>query len=183
MISKSTIRVASAVLLAGILSFAVGRLSGGPATAHGNLAQWLSLTPQQQEEIRQADPTYEGDIVGLKTRLATLRRGMAAKLVESGDGRETDVRAQVEEVDKAEDALEQRVMQHLFEMRKHLSPQQAHRLMSLAAQGVLQADKLASLPTCCAAGTCKCSAKTATHASAQDASQAHDAGGLLAHNP
>jgi len=161
---KNVIQTVSVALLAGVFSFAVGRLSGSPAPAQrGNVARWLSLTTQQQQAIRQADPTYEDDIAALKARLGIQRKAMADLLMDSA-AREAEIQSRGDEIAKIEEAMKHRVMRHLLEMRSCLSPDQVRRLMSLAADEVLQADRLSAIPACCATGTCKCSAKTAARA-------------------
>lgn len=176
---KNVIQTASVALLAGFLSFVVGRLSGSTSAPQGNLAQWLNLTQQQRQAIREADPAYESDIAGLKTRLGAQHKAMA-DLLADGAASEGDIQAQATRMAEAEQAVERRVMQHLFEIRKHLSPPQARRLMSLAASEVLLSEKLRVVPACCASGVCKCS-KAASPASTQGKSADHDADASAAH--
>jgi Spy/CpxP family protein refolding chaperone len=131
--------VAAAAFIAGLAGTVITRSQTETASASPDerspLAVWLDLTPKEAELIRQHDPTFSEDLDRLRASLAA-ERNRLIDLFEAEDTSDEALRTQVENVIAAHDALERRVVEHLIQIREHLTPQQQRRLFSLCAENV-----------------------------------------------
>ena len=99
------------------------------------LYRWLAMSPAQQQEIAQDDPTFEADSTALRDKILATRNTLASML-EAPDATEAEILAQVDRVSAAENALQRRITQYVLRIRNHLTNQQQLNLMGLCANAV-----------------------------------------------
>jgi len=110
--------------------------TGGPATAAAqSVTNWLGLTAQQADGVREIEASFAADRAPLEAKLAAERERLATMLEDPATGSEA-ILQQVENVIAAHDALERRVATHLVAMRPHLTAAQQKRLFDRFASGV-----------------------------------------------
>lgn len=151
------IAVGLLALAAGTGSFVVGRGTGqatlaphtaGPCPAGlgpscndcDALSACLGLSASEARTMAEADPDFSRQAGTLRSEMARQRRALA-ELLEDPASSDEALTQQVERVIAAHDALERRVAGHVLAIRKHLTPDQAKRLMGLVAEGVRRAGK------------------------------------------
>jgi hypothetical protein len=110
--------------------------------AHPSLCNWLRLSDEQCELIRQADPKFSQEATPLLKNMEQERDGLA-RLVETTSSTDVQITDRIERLIAAHDALERRVAKHLLAIRGLLTPDQARQLMGLAAAGVRNAGRAA----------------------------------------
>jgi Spy/CpxP family protein refolding chaperone len=136
---RSSWFIIGACLLVGITAFLMTVNAAPSAASTTNnaapLCRWLALSPTQQQEITQADPTFDADSASLGEKVLAARDTLAS-MMEAPNPVEADVLAQVDRVSAAENALQRRVTQYVLRIRNHLTNQQQLNLMGLCANAV-----------------------------------------------
>ncbi len=133
--SRRVIVVAFTCIILAALAFSVTRLVRTQTVApepSSALAQWLTLSPQQRQQIERLDPQYHRDAAALAQQLHHERR-LLADMLEAGAATDMDILEQVERIIAAHNALERRVAEHLVTMRRELEPEQRRQLGRFAA--------------------------------------------------
>lgn len=131
------------VVLAGLAAYAAtvaGRAasaSSPPDGAGGAVASWLNLPAEQREAVSRADPSFEDDAARLRGEVAEKKQALA-RLLEQPESSDEAVMGGLEEVIAASNALERRTARYLLSVRRHLTPEQQKRLLSLCAEEVRQ---------------------------------------------
>ncbi len=100
-------------------------------------SNWLDLDETQREAINKQDEAFTAELCKLRTELNSKRLELA-RTFEDGSASDDRIRATVEAVISAHNALERRVAEHIIAVRQYLTPQQQHRLFSLCADEVRQ---------------------------------------------
>jgi Spy/CpxP family protein refolding chaperone len=100
-----------------------------------HLGDWLSLSAEQVNAMREDDPTFESEAASLDGALADARERLAS-LLEDPQAADQAVRDQVQKVVQARAALEIRVANYLLAVRHHLRTDQQKQLMGLCAASV-----------------------------------------------
>jgi Spy/CpxP family protein refolding chaperone len=154
MITKTNAAILAVSLVVGVGSFLTTRPTNGQSTPApaattaptdivprwgrlGAMAQWLGLTEDQRRQIAQADPSFWGEVMNLRTSMAAERDALA-RLLEDPKATDQQINDQVDKVISAGNRLERRVVKHLLAVRGQLAPEQQQRLLSLCARGVQQ---------------------------------------------
>lgn len=132
-----------AVVAAGLVAYAatVAARPGSPNQpldgANAAVASWLNLPAEQRDAVSRADPSFESDATRLRGEVAE-RKQRLARLLEQPDSSDDAVMKGLEEVIAASNALERRTAEYLLSVRRHLTPEQQKRLLSLCAEEVRQ---------------------------------------------
>ena len=152
-----TIVVVASALAAGGGSFLIGRGTGqtpsrplgvascpaelGPSCNEcESIADCLGLSADEASAMAAADPDFGPQARTLRSSLDKERDALAG-LLEGPATTDEAVMQQVERVITAHSALERRVAVHVLAIRKLLAPEQAKRLMGLAARSVRKCGK------------------------------------------
>lgn len=135
-----------ATIAARLVLPAAGPPAGAPATqpaqvpgpaddgrAMQALAAWLNLTPQQQRELHQHDPTFASEQQALRRQLAQAQGDLAAAM-EDPHSSDHLIMQRTEAVISAGAALQRRVARYLLVVRDHLTAAQRQQLFGLCAQ-------------------------------------------------
>jgi Spy/CpxP family protein refolding chaperone len=96
------------------------------------LNRWLALTPAQQRQITNDDPSYDTEVATLQQKVAAERESLASML-DGSTATDAEIMSQVDTVSAAENALQRRITQHVLSMRQRLTPEQQTNLMGLCA--------------------------------------------------
>jgi Spy/CpxP family protein refolding chaperone len=105
-----------------------------PAAGSG-VTDWLRLTPQQADDLRDIEAGFAADRAPLEAKVAAEREQLATML-EDPTTPNDKILEQVDNVIAAQNALERRVADLLVAMRPHLTSQQQKRLFERFATGV-----------------------------------------------
>ena len=109
--------------------------AAGPVNYHYWIHSQLALTARQEKELQ----TIEARFARRRDELVASIRGAdeeLAKALLSDKGDSERVRAAVQKIHRAQGELQQAVLDHVFEMRPVLTPQQYDRLISLTADAL-----------------------------------------------
>lgn len=104
-------------------------------SGHHGLANWLQLGPTSAPAVTALEEAYRAERATLEANVAAEREALAA-LFEDPLATDAAIRAQVERVIAASNALERRTAEFLLSVRPHLDHSQQQQLLSYFAQGV-----------------------------------------------
>lgn len=141
MITRKTLAILLLTGAVGVGAYAAGvatrpaTVPAQPDNATEAMLNWLQVPANQQDEIRQHDPNFAGDLKSLRAVLAVNRTDLATAL---DDPKASDdaIRGKVDAVVAANAQLQRRVVDYLLSVRHHLSADQQRRLFGLCAEGV-----------------------------------------------
>lgn len=106
--------------------------------AHDWLHKELRVTEAQREQLKPIEMRYAEREQVLRERMRAANRHLAAAIAK-GKGYSPEVAAAVEQVHQHMGELQKASLEHLFEMRTVLTPEQGDRLMALARKGLEEA--------------------------------------------
>ena len=137
MMTKNILRLLLTVfiaVIAGFISFYITHSLevDKSYTSQNAMRNWLALTNEQDNIIRQTAPDFDTEAAEL-SRDFVAERQQLARLLEASLSSDEQITAQVEKVIEASHALLKRVVTHILAIRKHLSPQQHQKFMRLCS--------------------------------------------------
>jgi len=101
----------------------------------GRLGDWLQLGSSSAPAVKALEDAYRAARETLEANVAAEREALA-RLFEDPSATDEAIRAQVERVIVASNALERRTAEFLLSVRSHLDASQQQRLLNYFAQGV-----------------------------------------------
>lgn len=127
---------AAVVAVAALSSFctwrwAASRPSAVSADAHDWLHKELHVTPAQHKALEPIEARYAERERALREKMRQANLELAAAIAKS-KGYSPEVAAAVEKVHQHMGELQKASLEHLFEMRTVLTPEQSERLLQLA---------------------------------------------------
>ncbi len=105
--------------------------SAGSADAHEWLHKELRVTPLQHKALEPIEARHAERERALREKMRQANRELAAAIAKS-KGYSPDVATAVEKVHQHMGELQKASLEHLFEMRSVLTPEQSERLFQLA---------------------------------------------------
>lgn len=131
---------AAIVVVAAVSAFCTwhlvsGRHSGDRINSHAWLHDELKLTAAQQDALKAVEARFEERERPLREQMRQANRDLAVALG-THKALTPEVMAAVEQVHRHMGELQKVSLEHLFEMRAVLTPEQADRLLRLAQQGL-----------------------------------------------
>lgn len=134
---------AAVIAIAALSSFCTWRWIAArhPVAAidtHNWLHKELRVTPEQHKMLEPIEARYAERERGLRERMRQAHRELAAAIGKS-KGSSPEVTAAVEKVHQHMGELQKASLEHLFEMRTVLTPEQGDQLLQLAQKGLEEA--------------------------------------------
>jgi Spy/CpxP family protein refolding chaperone len=139
---QTRIVLSVALVAVALASFSATLVFGGNAPAQPApepMTQLLDLSPSQADAIKTNHPHFAKEAAALSANLRKEKAALAAML-DNPATPDDRILSQVDRVNAAHAALENRVAKHVLAIRKHLTPAQQKRLMGLCAQSVRGTD-------------------------------------------
>lgn len=116
-------------------SYFLRRSAAGPVNYHYWIHSELGLTAKQENELEPIEAKFARRRDELVALIREANEELAKALVaDKGDSER--VRAAVQKIHRAQGELQQAVLDHVFEMRPVLTPEQYDRLISLTAHAL-----------------------------------------------
>lgn len=139
---NSKARAAAFLLLVAIISVSACLLTGhwlGRDTRSLNEHEWvhdqLGLTPEQEKAIDILEQRFEARRLDLIERITLANRELAEAMMES-KGPSNRVAAAVRKIHDAQAELQQATIDHVFDMKRDLRPEQYDKLLNLTADAL-----------------------------------------------
>lgn len=117
------------------LRWVAGRHPAAAVDSHHWLHKELRVTSAQQKALDPIEARYAERERVLRERMRQANRELAAAIAKS-KGSSPEVAAAVEKVHHQMGELQKASLEHLFEMRTVLTPEQGDRLLELARKGL-----------------------------------------------
>ncbi len=95
---------------------------------HAWMHEHLDLTPAQHDALEPAEQRFEKSRLEIEARIASAGRDLAAA-VRAGDGDSPAIRDALQRLHTAQGELQQATLDHFFEMKEPLDPEQAEKLL------------------------------------------------------
>ena len=111
----------------------VSGVEGG--TFHDWLHEKLALTPEQQAELEPIESSYGRERTELLARVEAAGKKLADSLDGSPVNREA-IDVSLAEIHEAQGLLQERTIGHFLEMKEHLSPEQAAKLLQWTRESI-----------------------------------------------
>lgn len=123
---------AATILLAGGTSLVVLRWGHPHDEPHHDFHQWvhkhLSLTAEQYDQLQPAEQRFAERQAALHGEIAEAGRALAAA-IESGERDSAEIDLALERLHTAQADLQRATLDHFFEMKEQLDPEQAEKLL------------------------------------------------------
>jgi Spy/CpxP family protein refolding chaperone len=138
---NSRLILVACITIALVAGFVAARPASKSATTSCNMKEcdpvsmWLGLDATRSQQLRQLDPTFQGDYAKLRGDLQAKRLELA-RVLEDATSSDAMIRGHVDAAVLADHALERRIIDHLLAVRQQLTPAQQQKLFGLAAEGV-----------------------------------------------
>ena len=117
------------------------RSAAGPVNYHYWIHSQLSLSAKQESELEPIEAKFARRRDELVASIREANRELAeALLADKGDSER--VKAAVQKIHRAQGELQQAVLEHVFDMRPVLTPEQYDRLIRLTAHALRDAPEL-----------------------------------------
>lgn len=134
---------AAVVVVAALSSFCTSRwIAGHSPVASSDAHEWLHkelrVTAAQHKALEPIEARYAERERVLRERMHEANRQLAAAIAKS-KGYSPEVAVAVEKVHQHMGELQKASLEHLFEMRTVLTPEQGDRLLELARKGLEEA--------------------------------------------
>ena len=131
---------AAVVIVAGLSSFCTWHWmspheSVGSFDSHGWLHRELRITPEQLKALEPIEAKFAARERVLREQMREANRELAAAIAKSKEA-SPDVSAAVEKIHRHMGELQKASLEHLFEMRTVLAPEQGERLLQLAQKSL-----------------------------------------------
>ena len=130
---------AAVVAVAAITSFCTLRWAPPPPVASADVHAWLHkelrVTAEQHKALEPIEVRFAGKERALRGQMRAANRELAAALAR-GKGNSPEVAAAVEKIHHYMGELQKASLEHLFEMRTVLTPEQGDRLLQLAKKAL-----------------------------------------------
>jgi Spy/CpxP family protein refolding chaperone len=131
------------IVVAAAAAFCTGRImtargsccATASASAHDWLHDQLQLTPEQQKALEPIEARFHEDYQRANAQLLDANRELARTLGQTKDF-SPEVTAAIEKVHHRMGALQKLSIQHIFEMKPLLTPEQNDRLLHYAQQAL-----------------------------------------------
>ena len=132
--TRGNVAIAALCLTTAAVAFVatLAAKSGGPTTSS------LNISAREWRRATACDPAFQDEAQTLAQTLDDERAALA-DLLDQPAATDAQVRAQVERVIVAHNALERRAAEHLLKVREQLSPGQQKQLMGLVSETVRHA--------------------------------------------
>lgn len=135
------------VALSALVALAVSRQVAGPAHTHepaGDhadafhawLHEQLEITPEQEEQLAPIEHSYAEERKELQRRIDGSGQRLARAL-EDPEGRRNELDAALAEIRAAQGQLQGLTIHHFLEMKSHLSPDQAAKLLQWTRESIV----------------------------------------------
>jgi nickel and cobalt resistance protein CnrR len=131
---------AAVVIVAGLASFCTWQWmspheSAGSIDSHKWLHRELRVTAEQQKALEPIEAKFAARDRILREQMREANRELAAAIARS-KGASPEVSAAVEKIHRHMGELQKASLEHLFEMRTVLTPEQGERLLQLAQKSL-----------------------------------------------
>jgi Spy/CpxP family protein refolding chaperone len=124
------------VALAAATSYLVGRRVPAERDFHRWMHDQLHLSAEQHAALEPLEQAFEAESVRLKVEIAAAGRALA-DAVRRGQRGAPEIEAALARLSAAQSALQRATLDHFFEMKDHLDPDQAEQLLQWTHDSLL----------------------------------------------
>lgn len=120
------------IMIAAGTSFAVHQWQAHAESTQPDFHHWmhdhLELTPRQQQALEPVEHRFENTRLEIEARINTAGQDLAAA-VRAGDGHSPAIDDALQRLHTAQSELQKATLDHFFEMKESLDPEQAEKLL------------------------------------------------------
>lgn len=103
--------------------------------SHEWVHKQLNLTVEQEKALEPIEAEFQRRKQELLSRIQSANNELA-QVIEEDQGYSSRVSAAIEKIHRAQGELQEATLQHVFEMRQTLTPEQYQKLLNLTAQAL-----------------------------------------------